>query len=273
MKLNSSKIEFSRNDIKREIKIPSNLTKNLAYFIGFHVGDGCLQNSYRKKDCKTTDYNASYSGHETDELELHKKVLIPLIKDLFNINPFCRIGHKTTIEHYFRSKAIHTFLNKIIGLPVGNKKNIDIPKIIKNSNIEIRKEFLKGLADTEFCLTFKKRYRDKHYYPCIKFGTESKKLKNSVNKMLKSLGFKTTTLSDYKTYRKGNLLTTNTIDLNGKYNLKLWMRKMGFNSTKHLTKYYVWKNFGFCPPNTNIIERRKFLKGELDINSYYEPVA
>lgn len=66
----------------------------------------------------------------------------------------------------------------------------------------------------------------------------------------------------------------NIINLNGLSNLNLWFKEIGFNSSKHLTKYEIWKRFGFCPPNTNIIERRNILKGKININSYYQgPVA
>jgi len=42
---------------------------------------------------------------------------------------------------------------------------------------------------------------------------------------------------------------------------------------KHLTKYEIGKKYGFCPPNTTILERRNILKGVIDINSYYGAVA
>ena len=40
MKFDLSKVEFSRNDLRLEIKVPKKLTKELAYYIGIHVGDG-----------------------------------------------------------------------------------------------------------------------------------------------------------------------------------------------------------------------------------------
>jgi len=269
MKLDISKVEFSKNDIKNNIKIPQYLTPELAYLVGIHIGDGCM-NIYKRSDCNGLKYIIKYSGHEIDEFELHKKCITPLVKKLFNKKANIYLGYKTTITTEFISKAMLIFFNKSIGIPLSPKKDIDIPKIIKNSNSEIKKAFLKGLADTEFCITFKKRYRQKHYYPSITFGTQSKKLQKSVIKLLKEIGFNLCYISDYKTYRNNKELFINTINLNGLQNLNLWFKEIGFNSTKHLTKYEIWKKFGFCPPNTNIIERRKILKGEIDINSYYK---
>jgi len=48
------------------------------------------------------------------------------------------------------------------------------------------------------------------------------------------------------------------------------MEKIGFNSTKHLTKYEVWKKFGYCPPNTNIRQRKQILEGNLKIEDFYK---
>ncbi|MBI2106952.1 hypothetical protein HYT57_03130 [Candidatus Woesearchaeota archaeon] len=49
----------------------------------------------------------------------------------------------------------------------------------------------------------------------------------------------------------------------------MWFNEIGFNSSKHLTKYDIWKRFGFCPPYTNILERQKILDETIDVNSYY----
>jgi len=271
MRLDTSKVEFSIKDIKNKIKIPKSMTKELAYLIGVHIGDGTMGLYKNKKD-----YQISYTGHLLDEKEFHIGIIKPLFKKLFNketkISFDLRRNH-SSLRTYLRSKAIFTFFNRSLYLPLGPKTNCDIPSVIKNSNLGIRKAFLRGLADTEFCLTFKRRYREKHYYPSIKFAIQSRKLKESVLNLLKELGFTPCSLTNYSNYKKNTKTFINTIDLNGCESINLWFRKIGFNSTKHLTKYNVWKKFCFCPPNTNIIERRKILKGEININSYYGPVA
>lgn len=274
MKLDISKMEFSKTDMKNNLKIPSRLTPELGYLVGIHIGDGSM-NIYRRKD----GYNShliGYSGHLIDEEEFHLKIIGPIFRKLFNkkINlRFDRRKNHSCIYSYTNSKGLITFFNRVIGIPLGPKKDIHIPEIIKNSNRKIRKEFIKWLGDTEFSLVFKKRYRDKHYYPVINFSTQSKKLQKDVIEILKELGFSPYFISDYKRYRNGKRLFINMIGLNGKNNMNLWMKEIGFNSTKHLTKYQVWKKFGFCPSKTNILERQKILKGEMDINSFYGAVA
>ncbi|MBI2148125.1 hypothetical protein HYU23_00445 [Candidatus Woesearchaeota archaeon] len=60
------------------------------------------------------------------------------------------------------------------------------------------------------------------------------------------------------------------MEILGKEQLELWMKLTGFNSRKHLTKYLVWKKFGFCPHYTNLPQRELILKGELDPYSFYK---
>ena len=269
MKFNLSKVEFSNKDIKNKITIPKKLTPELAYFIGIHLGDGCL--SFKKKKY---DKELSYSGHIIDEYTWYVQDIISLIKRIFNKTAkfYENKGIKgKSINVYFRSKAIFIFLNKVIGLQIGSKNNMGIPECIKNSNQNIKSAFIRGLADTDFCLTFKKRHKNLHYYPVIALSTCNKKLVKELEILFKEFELNCYTLLDYPTERKGTKLTTNQLQINGVKRANIWMNKIGFSSPKHLTKYLVWKKHNFCPPNTNLIQRKEILNGKLDINKFYQP--
>ncbi|MAG47779.1 hypothetical protein CL617_04175 [archaeon] len=257
-KLNISKVEFSKKDVKNNLKIPKILNNKLAYLIGVHVGDGSM-GIYKKG----ANYYISYTGHIIDEQEYHKEIIKDLFKELFNkrvkIN-FDRRIKNSSLRTYLNSKAILTFFHKSLRLPMGMKKDIDIPKIITYSNKTIMKYFLRGLADTDFCLTFKKRYKKKHYYPSISFNNQSKYLTKSVINILKKFNINSSVSYNMKSKRNNRINISHQININGKENLSKWMKKIGFNSAKHLTKYQVWKTFGYCPPNTNINERYRILK-------------
>lgn len=271
MKLDISKVEFSKKDIKDNLKIPSILTPELSYLIGIHIGDGTM-NIYRRND-GFNGHPIGYYGHLIDEREFHFKIIKPLFKKLFNKSlsiRFDRRKNHSCINSYTNSKGIITFFNRVIEIPLGSKRDIHIPKIIKQSSKEIKKEFIKGLGDTEFSLVFKKRHKNKHYYPVISLSTQSKNLQKDIVGILRGLGFNPWYISEYPTSRNGKQLFTNQINLNGLDNLNLWMKEIGFNSTKHTTKYKIWKKYGFCPSKTNILQRQKILKGEIDINSFYK---
>ena len=267
MEFDLSKIEFSWQDLRNKVKIPKKISNNLIYLVGIHMGDGNLHH------CKSTrTYTASYYGHLIDEDEFYQSYISSIIENLFNKKTKTykdfRKGH-SYLKIYVRSKAIFTFLSKIAKLPIGSKSNLGMPNYIINLDLNLKKYFIKGLSDTEFCLTFKKRHKTKHYYPVIEYGTSSNKLAKETSELLEDFGFKLTRLFNYPTKRNGKDLTTNQININGVENLEKWMREIGFNSQKHMTKYLIWKKYGFCPPYTNILQRKAILDRDLDINSFY----
>ncbi len=270
MKLALSRVEFSKYDEKIKIKVPRTLTPKLAYFIGIHVGDGTLV-----YDKSKYHYIIGYTGHLIDEWDFHRDIITPLVRELFNkdvIQTEDLRENKKSVRIFFKSKAIFTFLSKVIELPVGSKKTLGIPSIIKMANNTIKMNFIRGLADTDFTLTFKKKYRSVHYYPSIAISSASKSLINDLKNVLIDLSFRPYYLKSYKKFDRRNSTYYHgaEIDLNGLYNLNLWMKKIGFTSTKHLTKYEIWKKYGYCPPNTNIKQRTAILNGKLSIGSFYK---
>lgn len=51
--------------------------------------------------------------------------------------------------------------------------------------------------------------------------------------------------------------------------IKKWFEIIGSSNPRHLTRYFVWKKFGFLPPYTNINERKDMLNGKIDPYNYY----
>ena len=44
-----------------------------------------------------------------------------------------------------------------------------------------------------------------------------------------------------------------------KRDIEKWLEEIGFRNPKHSTKVQIWKKFGYCPPNTKIKFREKYL--------------
>lgn len=265
MKLDLSKVQFSKYDFNHNIRVPSKLTKELAYFSGVHFGDGNLGN-YRKHY-----YSVEYSGHLIDEYEFYTIYFANLFKDLFNKD--LRLYEIKRIQGDYltlctQSKAIFTFLSKSVGLPIGHKNNQPLPEVVLQSKFS--KDFLRGLADADFCMTFKKRNKNLHYYPVISLKSSSNLMVSQINDLLKNFNFKTYTLFDYPGKRYNKIHVGHYVEINGVDQLEFWMKKIGFKSRKHITKYLVWQKFGFCPPYTNLPQRELILKGELDHYSFYK---
>ena len=166
----------------------------------------------------------------------------------------------------FRSKGIILFYNKVIGIPLGKKTNIaDMPLIIKNSDKKFKISFLRGLFDADFTLTFKRKYKDVHYYPVIKCGFSSERLTVSLCKLLKELDFNFSwRISSEHDRRTRKVYKVYEIYISGKKMVNQWFSLIGSHNPKHLTKFKIWKKFGFCPPNTNLKIRTSILNGEID---------
>ena len=132
------------------------------------------------------------------------------------------------------SKCIVQFLNELCEIPLNNKNmNAKIPRIIKNSDNNIKYAFLRGLIDTDFCLTFQNKTGKGHCYPVIKGGFKSRKLVEDLEYIFKELGFSHSTYYDEVSYDKrfGNT-TRHNIFLYGRKNLNKWVVKIGFSNNK-----------------------------------------
>jgi hypothetical protein len=260
VKLDLSSVQFSRNDIKRGITVPAGLTTDLSEILGILIGDGHV-------GIYSHAYRVIISGDLRNDYEYYNGFLIPLFQNMFNIKPCIKTQRINELNLAYSSKALTTLFKHVFNIPQ-NKKNVSIPSQILNSNNDIKAAFLRGLADTDFSLTFKKKFKNRHYYPriCAKFGNGH--LVEETVSMLRSLGFSKIVTFATKNRRGDKWHDCFVIDINGRDNLDRWMRLIGFDNPKHVTKYEVWRKYGFCPPYTNIEERKKMLDGSLNIVNY-----
>tara|TARA_Y100000034_G_C6885891_1_gene406773 strand:+ start:285 stop:1139 length:855 start_codon:yes stop_codon:yes gene_type:complete len=251
-KLNLSKVEFSNNDIKLGIKVPTHLTEDLAYFLGFHVGDGHMNIQRRKH---AVDYRLQYDGHQINEKVWYVNFIKPLIFKLFNKNLAVKFPKDSTVQIYFRSKAVLTFLHNCCGINLGRKTEMGVPLIIYNSSNNVKSSFLRGLADTDFSLVFKKGGK----YPVISHNTSSEVLHKDLCIMLQDFGFKFYSATGFNK-RKNKTHLTHQIQINGRKALQNWLNLIGYSSYNTITRYLVWKETGFLSPGTDINDRIKILK-------------
>ena len=144
-------VSFSWSDIKRGIKIPKNVTNDLAEEIGIHLGDGNLYVYTDKGGWK--NYQCSITGDLKDESIYHENFIAPLLKKLYNISPvILKRPLKNSVDTRYHSRAIFEFKNKILGLPSGSKKLAKIPLVIFENN-QLSKRCLVGIFDTDFHIT------------------------------------------------------------------------------------------------------------------------
>ena len=253
-------IKFSRYDLKREIRLPKKITPELAELIGIIIGDG---NIYMKNN----RYELHFYGDIKEDKEYHEKKILKLLDKLFNAKTSSKIKHfknSNCRKITFESKAVTSFLTKIIGLKAGRKENIQIPKIITSGGDKIIYSFIRGLADTDFTIRFKTRYEKKNYYPIIIGNFKDKKLVYGLKELFNKINFhchiERRTKYDKDTEKNYEGYAINIV---GKENIRVWMRKIGFDNKRHLIRYQVWKKLGFCPPHTNISKGESLLNKNL----------
>ena len=156
MELLTKKIPYSNKDKFVNITLPKELNEDLAEFVGIVVGDGHLNHEIRKD---SRFYSLTISCNFTEDMNYFSNNINPLFKKLFNTNLSVI---KSKNFNYFNavkcSKSIVNFLSLNFSIPIGNKTaDISIPTIIANSGNSIKSVFIRGLADTDFSLSFKKR--------------------------------------------------------------------------------------------------------------------
>ncbi|MBL7054908.1 hypothetical protein ISS05_04075 [Candidatus Woesearchaeota archaeon] len=234
------------------------ITPEIAEMCGIITGDGHL---CRYISPKRTDYKIEISGDKKEEIAYFEYVS-SLFDKIFN-KPLKLIIEEEYSRLYTHSKEILEFFEKI-GLIVGKKSDrAFIPNTLLHDK-KLSLYFLRGLADTDFCVMFKKGNRKTHSYPKIVAEFASKRIIEDIQKILDRINI---------TYYKQKVRKTNSfgqfthyrLEINGKNNLNKWINLIGFSNPKQTTKIKVWEILGYCPPKTTYSQRIKILR-EMDKN-------
>ncbi len=232
MKLNISFLEKSNYDIKRGITFPEELTEDLAELIGIVVGDGHLSVIERSNFMvKKFTQSAVYISGNKNEKEYLDYVSI-LFKNLFNCDFSYREDKRSDAVLLTKySKGIVNYLNQVCKIPIGKKSNIvKVPSIILNSSNNIKYAFLRGLADTDFYVAFKKT---KNNYPVIRGSFKSIHIVKDLEILFTDLGFIHSCCYDINLNdKRWGKYKMHAIYLNGRNNLERWNRLIGFNNPK-----------------------------------------
>ncbi|MEK6836518.1 MAG: hypothetical protein AABX94_02520 [Nanoarchaeota archaeon] len=237
-------IKPSWMDIKRKIKIPDKMKKELAEETGIHIGDGNLYVYYDKN--KFPYYQYSISGNLKDEEIYHLTHIGPLIRRLYNLSPnILKRTNRNSIDTRFRSKAIISFKNKVLGLVIGSKKDIKIPQIIMENN-EFSKSCLVGIFDTDFHIT---------EHLAISGKLHSLNVCNQIHEILERNKIKHV-YTKYEHYGRFYI---------PKDFSKIIVRDWGMHNLKHLTKFEIFEKFGKLIPFTTTTERISLLKGVISL--------
>jgi intein/homing endonuclease len=133
------KAKFGPSKVTR---IPLLLEENLAFFVATVIGDGHL---------KKSKYQVCIELADKSLLEKIQNICELLFNRNFDIKPVIkRPNKKRTYRLYIDSKAIYNLLNLAFLVQIGKKSNIvEVPPMIKKSDISIKSAFLIGIMVTE----------------------------------------------------------------------------------------------------------------------------
>ncbi|MBP7708436.1 hypothetical protein KA107_02025 [Candidatus Pacearchaeota archaeon] len=252
--------------------------ENTAELVGLSLGDGGLT---KRNGTKRMKFQLRGDGRE--EKENYDNYIAPLFnKEIMNPIFHRNVGFVFNKRMNFygisvESVKIEKYLN-FLGIPSGVKKELQIPEWIKR-NPKYTKRFLRGFFDTDGSVHCQRNYSIKNnwYHTQIRLSLvcTSKNLVEEIYESLKKLGFKCD-LSEYKPPQVGKdgfvRQPFYRARICGGIQIKKWFKEIGTMSAKHRTKYELWKKFGFCPPKTNLKERKRMLKNEISPYKYYGEV-
>ena len=237
-----------------------------AEIVGLSFGDGSLTRRHSGKNKGRLRFQLR--GNITEDKEHYDNFIIPLFNDTFGINikPVICNGKDKSYGISIENQKVCELLQEL-EIPVGIKDELQIPSWI-TSNGEFTKCFLQGLMDTDGSVFCGKDYN----YPAkgyikIRMGicSTSKNLIKEVSELLKILGIHNLKIKDYK-QKIQNWKDFSRIQIDGP-NVAKYFNLIGSKNPKHITKFQVWKRFGFCPPRTTIEQRYSMLKESASILS------
>jgi intein/homing endonuclease len=252
------------------------ITPELAELFGIYTGDGSMSESAVSNDRKSVQLCIGASKDEKEWLVY----VACLFQRAFNHHPKIYWNPNWNPNKYaifMRVSRICDFLNEV-GFPIGRKALIArVPKIIVDADEDVQKAFLRGYFDADGCLSFERKLKGRavafkrtyHYYPRITLASISKGLiSTDIKQMLENVDTRYN-IRKRKLGEKEKHESYLAV-VNGAIQLESWMRKIGSSNPVHITKYNVWKRFGFCPPKTTLNQRLAMLTGKLDPKIFYK---
>jgi len=154
------------------------------------VGDGNIYYNRKKRT-----YRFVITGHSENDFIFLTEHIYNLVFKLFGKNPnIWNYKKKKAIGIALYSRQIIDFLISL-GLKSGKKSQlVEIPRVILEGNKKIKARFLRGLADADFCITFR---NNRKKYPVIIGNTSSRMLAYQIKELLKEFSI-TSSISERK---------------------------------------------------------------------------
>jgi len=233
------------------------LTPEFSEILGMFAADGCIQHP---------NYICMW-GNIYEDKDYYNKIVCPLFSKALNRKIIAHEKKSNSVYGFYicDKEIIKTF--KELGFSNNKTYDVKVPEeILNNKDEEIIAAFIRGFTDCDGCLTFMKRKgkykefkRKFNTYPRIFIKIASKNMIEDLSYLLNKLNINHTIRLQKTNWSNMHILT-----IRGPKRLEKWMNKIGLNNPAKVTKYQIWKKFGFCPTNICINTRNLILKNELN---------
>ena len=239
-----------------------------AEIVGLCFGDGSLTKRHSGKNKGKLRFQMR--GSITEDREHYDDYVKPLFDRVIGAIPTTIYNGKK--PYYGISTESGKICNYLVslGIPVGIKNELIIPEwILQDRNY--MKGFLRGFFDTDGSIFCQKSYNVQnslHRLIKISFGSSSKKLICDIHTLLNKVEIKGV-IKNPLLHEEKNWKTLHILRIESNKDVERWFNIIGSNNSKHITKFEVWKRFGFCPPHTTIKQRRIILNKEINPALFY----
>lgn len=198
----------------------------LAEEIGLHIGDGSM-NFYKGKGLY------QLRGHITDDRVHYDTRISFLYESLFGIKISLRKMPSTGVYGFqIWNNDLAKYKHSILGLPLGKKYHINIPKKIM-ADKTLAKSFLCGYFDTDGGLYLEKKYGK--LYPRLEMNTISKNLAEQISILLTKLNFRHVKYTEKR--KKYGWQDLYRVRINGIEMTKRWFSEIQPKNQKHINKF------------------------------------
>lgn len=216
------------------MKIPL-ISPELAEETGWHIGDGSM-NFYKQHEKLKGIYQLR--GHIEDDREHYIERIKPLFESLYGIKVNLREMLSTRVFGFqIWNDELANFKQKL-GLPLGKKWDISIPKDFLGSN-ELKIAVLRGIFDTDGGINLEKK--NNKLYPRVYITTICPTLANQLKIIFNELGLRATLYSGIQN-KEFNRQREYRITIRGEEMFQKFMRVIEPKNPKHTAKYQNFLN-------------------------------
>ncbi|MBU2576575.1 MAG: LAGLIDADG family homing endonuclease [Nanoarchaeota archaeon] len=216
------------------ITLSTSITPELAEETGWHIGDGSM-NIYNKDGGRKGFYQLR--GHIEDDKNHYQERIKPMFKRLYNIDISLRTMPKTRVFGFqLWNNDLVNFKQKL-GLPLGKKFDIVIPKIFLKKEI-IKISVLRGIFDTDGGIYLEPK--NNKLYPISYITTISENLSQQIYTILQELNIPSTITSHID--KRRNREKSYRVNIRGSNNCSKFMEIIRPANVKFINKYQKFLN-------------------------------